>query len=634
MMGCVSLRAPILIRSCGRIKDGNHRRPGAGTGSAACPEGVWFARCKRVSSVAMTCDYCFMIRPLAVLAFAAAFAGCAVAPQAAEPPEITPEAQPPAIEVQTETPREPTDEEVMYRVFAAEVLGSEGDLQGAVGEYLEAALKSDDPAVAMRATRIAFAAQAWQQASMAADRWAFLDPANAAAHESAALAMLATADYAGAELHLAEIIRLAEDKERAWTLVAGLLGRSASPEKADKVLANLLEQSGGAGSAAGVHAQSQLAQRAGDSERAYALAEQAVEMQPERIEFLAWAGRLALSRGQRDAALGYIRRAWELSPDDHDLTLAYADLLARSGEADAARTLMAEMRQTPDVMLTRILFELSANDTPAALNLYEVFRGMTFEDPSEKAYYQAQAAESLDLISDAIDSYATVEAGEFHVMAVARRAELLAMRGDVAAAREALALLRLQDDPVIVEEAWLAEARILQQAGEREAALHTLDQALEQFADSTTIRYSRALVAVELGRIDDAERDLRSILVEQPDNVAALNALGYTLADRTDRYAEAEELIRRAYALEPDDASITDSMGWVAYRQGRLAEAEEYLARAWALENNPEIAAHLGEVLWRQGRLDEAREVWRQGLDVDGDHTVLNETIERLEAGH
>jgi tetratricopeptide (TPR) repeat protein len=520
----------------------------------------------------------------------------------------------------------------MYRVFAAEMLGSEGDLKGAVGEYLEAALRSEDPAVAMRATRVAFAAQAWQQASMAADRWTVLDPASIAARESAALAMLATADYAGAELHLAEIIRLSEDKEKAWSLVASLLGRSASPDKADKVLANLLEQSGGAGSAAGVHAQSQLALRAGDGDRAYELAKQAVDMQPERVEFLAWAGRLAMIRGESAAAIEYIRRAYELEPDDHDLTLAYADLLARSGQPDEARRLMAQMRQTPDVMLTRILFELSAGDLAAAMGLYDAFRGMTFEDASAKAFYLAQAAESLDLINDAVDYYGAVDAGELYAPALARRAELMAMRGDVAEAREILAVLRLHEDPVVVEEAWLTEARILQQAGDRDAALHTLNQALEQFADSIAIRYGRGLLLVEMDRLDDAEQDLRSILVEQPDNAAALNALGYTLADRTERYAEAEELIRRAYALQPDDAAVTDSMGWVAFRLGRLSEAEEYLARAWSMDNNPEIAAHLGEVLWRQGRVEEAREIWRKGIAVDSGNRVLNETIERLES--
>jgi tetratricopeptide (TPR) repeat protein len=85
--------------------------------------------------------------------------------------------------------------------------------------------------------------------------------------------------------------------------------------------------------------------------------------------------------------------------------------------------------------------------------------------------------------------------------------------------------------------------------------------------------------------------------------------------------------------LQPDDASIIDSMGWVAYRLGRLEEAEGYLARAWELSENAEIAAHLGEVLWHLGRIDEAKAVWNKGLASDPENAVLAATIERLDDG-
>ena len=129
---------------------------------------------------------------------------------------------------------------------------------------------------------------------------------------------------------------------------------------------------------------------------------------------------------------------------------------------------------------------------------------------------------------------------------------------------------------------------------------------------------------------DIAENDLRIVISAQPENAAALNALGYTLADQTERYEEAEALIRQAYILQPNEASIVDSMGWIAYRLGKMSEAIEFLQRAWNLENNPEIAAHLGEVLWLEGRKEEATEIWRKGRGLDSQNTVLVETLERL----
>lgn len=526
---------------------------------------------------------------------------------------------------------EPTDEEVMYRVFAAEYLGAEGDLEGAVGEYLEAAIASDDPAIARRATRVAFAAEAWQEAVMASDRWALLEPDSVAAHESATAAMLQVGDYLGAEYHIMRILDLMEDSTEAWLLVSSLLARSGDPGLADATLEQVLSQRQSASSGDVFYARSQLAVRSGNMRQALELARQAVEENPKRIEFLAWAGRLALNLEQPEEGLEYIRRAWRLDPEDHDLALAYADLLARTGDADGARRIMREMSQTPDVMFSRILFEVAAGDREAAAALFEEFEGMEFDDPEEQAYYQAQAAEALDYRRKAIEFYGRIEAGDRALAAAIRRAELLALDGDVATARRELRDLRLQADELTIEESWLAEARILRETGDRDQAFRLLDEAVQQLPHSIPILYTRALLAAELGWVDVAERDLRAILGQQPENAAALNALGYTLADQTERYDEAEALIRQAYILQPNEPSIIDSMGWIAYKQGRSDEAEQFLRRAWQLDRNPEIAAHLGEVLWQSGKREEAVKTWREGQAVDNANPILLETLERLD---
>lgn len=94
-------------------------------------------------------------------------------------------------------------------------------------------------------------------------------------------------------------------------------------------------------------------------------------------------------------------------------------------------------------------------------------------------------------------------------------------------------------------------------------------------------------------------------------NAQALNALGYTLADRTDRYQEALGYIEQALALLPDDAAVLDSMGWVQFRLGDFTKALEFLRRAYQLNPDPEIAAHLSEVLWAAGQRDEAKNLAR-----------------------
>jgi len=525
---------------------------------------------------------------------------------------------------------EPTSEDVMYHVFAAEFLGSEGDLEAAVGEYLEAALESNDPEIARRATRVAFASQAWLQAAMAADRWAYLDPDNVQAHQSATTSMLLTGDYAGAELQLQLIVDQMGNTSETWILVSTLLAQSANTEKASALLANILAGHGAVSEADALFAQSHLAARSSNLSGAFELAEKAVELDPERIEYLTWAGRLALNLNKIGLGLHHVERAWKLDPEDHDLGLAYADLLNRTHRIDDARRVMENMQQTPDVLLSRVLFEIGAQNREGAEKLFRQFEQTDFDEPNEAAFNQAQAAEALDLISTAIELYAEVKSGDQALLAGIRRAELMAGEGDVAGARRELAIMRLQTNRVIVEESWLAESRILREMSDVQSALEVLDAALDRFPNSISIRYSHALLAAELGLVEVAEKDLRFIISEQPENAAALNALGYTLADQTQRYEEAEVLIRQAFILRPEDASIVDSMGWISYRLGHLAAAEKFLQRAWALDRNPEIAAHLGEVLWAIGERKDARSIWREGLEVNSENPVLLETLRRF----
>ncbi len=137
------------------------------------------------------------------------------------------------------------------------------------------------------------------------------------------------------------------------------------------------------------------------------------------------------------------------------------------------------------------------------------------------------------------------------------------------------------------------------------------------------------MVLEKLDRITDAETTLRRLVELKPDDAQSLNALGYTLVDRTSKLDEGFKLIERAHKLAPADPFILDSMGWALYRLGRLDEAEQYLVRAFAERPDPEIAAHLGEVLFAKGQPQKAREIWQSQLKASPDHPLLLETMRR-----
>jgi tetratricopeptide (TPR) repeat protein len=568
-------------------------------------------------------------RRIPVLAAAALLAACAAAPPGeTEPPPVADAHEAP----QAAEQRPPTDADVMYRVFAGETLGTAGDLEKSAAEYVAAALESNDPAIAERATQVAMAAGSWQFAAMAADRWVVLQPDSTEARQTAIRALLLNEDYVGAEHHMMELLRQMQDEPgRAWSIIAVRLAGAQHPRKAWETLERLIAEQGAQANADALLAKSQLAARLGDLAAANALAVAAVSRAPERPELHAWAGRVAVNMRDEQRALQYYREAWRLKPNDRPIALALAELLRRNGEMDEAFQVLAELPDSPANRLARVAFALDAGRREAAQDIYLGFESTAYPDPQDAALHAGQAAEMLGRPGEAIGWYEQVDRGDGALLALLRRAVLMAENGDLREARNLLASTRQHWDRDVQRETFLTETQILLDAGQPEEAWALLSAALESLPEDTQLRYSRALVAVQLDRIDAAEEELRRILENEPGNAAALNALGYTLADRTDRYAEAEELIRAAYALQPEEASIIDSMGWIAYRLGRLEEAAEYLADAWTRDRNPEIAAHLGEVLWRLGRESEAREIWRLGLERGADNAILNETLERFE---
>ncbi len=151
-----------------------------------------------------------------------------------------------------------------------------------------------------------------------------------------------------------------------------------------------------------------------------------------------------------------------------------------------------------------------------------------------------------------------------------------------------------------------------------------------QDRDKPSVSYTQAMLYERVGRFDDMERLLGSLIAKDPSHAHARNALGYHFADRNQRLPEALTLIEQALRLSPNDAHIIDSMGWVQFRLGNLAEAEKYLRQAYRQQPDAEISTHLGEVLWVAGKTEEAESFLRAAFRADPRNEVLLETLKRL----
>ncbi len=173
------------------------------------------------------------------------------------------------------------------------------------------------------------------------------------------------------------------------------------------------------------------------------------------------------------------------------------------------------------------------------------------------------------------------------------------------------------------------EAQLLRDAKEWKETFEMLGKAVDEYPDSYELRYDLAMAAERVDHIDILESQLRRVMEMKPDYAHAYNALGYTLAEKTNRLAEAKDLIEKALKLSPDDPFILDSLGWVYYRLGKVPEALKHLQHAYTARPDPEIAAHLGEVLWKSGQRDEAQKVWQAALTENPGHESLLAVIQK-----
>jgi len=335
---------------------------------------------------------------------------------------------------------------------------------------------------------------------------------------------------------------------------------------------------------------------------------------------------------RNDEALPLLEKGIEKHPDDKRLRLTYARLLVAEDRLEDAKgefaSLLQQYPNDDDLRFSLALVCLEAKAWKEAIVYLEelVERG----SHSDAAHYNlARAYEELGDNSSALIEYALVGPGNDYLPAKARQSELLFKQQRSAEASESLRQAR-DSQPDYAIQLYLIEAEAWSEQNNNERAWQVIQQALEQFPEDLNLLYTRAMLAEKRDNLELLESDLRFILEREPDNAMALNALGYTLADRTTRFAEAKQLIEQAHQLNPQDPAILDSLGWVNFRLGNLDEAERLLRQAMQQFPDHEVAAHLGEVLWAQGKQQEARKLWREALKQQPDSAILRSTLLRL----
>ena len=546
---------------------------------------------------------------------------------------------------ETETPPAPTalDAELFYQLLLGEINAGGSEPAAGYSLILDAARKTNDPALYQRAVELAFQSRSGDAALQAARAWKQAHPSSREANRYVLQILVALNRVADSAEPLKADVALADAKDRNAML--GLIPRVYSRVSDKKLAATVVEQALGdylnqpATAAAAWTSVGRLRLAANDNAGAIEAARrgQAISPRAEGPALLA----LELMDPKQPQAEQIVRRYIDGKPLP-ELRMGYARaLLDAQRYAEAGQQLQIVTTEKPDypeAWLVQGALQVQDNQDAAAETSLKRYIELAQAQRAgeERSRGLAQAYLSLSRIAEKRKDYAMagawldrIDNPQDLVAAQSRRASILARQGKLEEARK---LLRTLPDrnPGEMRVKLMAETQLLRENKQYKAAYDVLAQATAKSGFDADLVYDQAMLAEKMGNLPEMERLLRQVIAAKPDYHHAYNALGYSLAERSLRLPEAKELIQKALTFAPGDPFISDSLAWVEFRMGNKAEALRILDTAYKSRPDADIAAHLGEVLWSMGQRDRAQAIWKEGLLLNSENDTLQETLKRL----
>lgn len=493
--------------------------------------------------------------------------------------------------------------QLLFQMLISEIAYARGDINSALFGYSDLSQRSQDARITQRANEIAASSVLLSASDKPEEAEAALKSALARQESSRTIILQ----------QLPTVFARNPDKQQ----VAAIIERLCAPylQLAEAQLARAQAQLDIQNLDAAHAAASAAARLKPDSERAAVLLAQST------------------NPAERQNAMEALGRFGQAHPDALDARLYFARWLSSEKRTQEATKLYRQLHEEnpENDALSFVIIGIAAQsgDLPGAEKLLNLLVQRNWGDVERLRLLQGEAQEELGRTAEALQTYDNVRPGPHFVPAQVRKAQLLERQGKAeqglqslreAAARNASAASALQ----------IAQAQILRQMKQLRAAHDLLETVLVQEPDNIEALYDDAMLAEQLGQTALMEERLRQVLRLKPEHAHALNALGYSFADRQINLEEADQLLSQAIKLLPGDAAIIDSLGWLRFRQKRTPEAIELLQRAYAIFPDAEVAAHLIEAQWVAGQQAAARAQLNAALKADADNPILKALIKRL----
>ncbi|MDH3905527.1 MAG: tetratricopeptide repeat protein [Gammaproteobacteria bacterium] len=529
------------------------------------------------------------------------------------------------------------DDEEKRSDAAAHLLQAELALQGseyleAAQEYRKAAQISDSVDVARQATRVGYSFGFNEEALLAAKRWLELDEESDEALLYVAQLQLRLGDLRKARRNLKKLIERGDEGADSRLLSLVQVLSQEDPEDADKIMRWLAKPY--KDSAYAQYATAVIAMQAGDTDYAEERTLRAIELDPEWTKAKLLYARTILLAGRQDEAIEYTARLIGDDPDpDPDARMELALMMMTAGRDDDALSqinqILLEQPSRADAlrMMAIINFRLENLDAAWA-DFQDLLASGRFT--MDALYYLARIADVREEHERAARLYSQVRSGPNAVVSQRRASALIAY--ELEDPQKALQDLEEfgTNSPSHAIDMVLARAQLLASFERYDEALDFYEKYVMYRPDDESALLGRAELLLRMDRVDDAVAQYRAAAKRWPESAMSLNALGYTLADRTDEYREAEKLIRKALEYDPDSPAIIDSLGWVLFKRGEYEAALVELERAYEKLDDHEVAAHIVDVLVALERRDDALEVLEDAEGRHSDSDLLKDVRNRL----
>lgn len=523
-------------------------------------------------------------------------------------------------------------EDQLYEAIVSELSAQRGQVVEAGESYFDLAMSTRDLTIIQRAIQFASVNADTNALLQLGLLWAQLEPTNSQPQLLLSIQFLESGAFGQAISHMSRVLDLGGNMD--FAALSSRTGR-LNPQDRSVLIENLRRLKGEFGNQTSIHLTLvQLLAQNGNFEEALTeieLLKDDTDLTPNMVML---ESQILQSLDNPERATRVMRTGVARFETDKSLRLNYARLLIQNEEYEQAQeqfqVLVEQDPQDWETLYSVALLDTQLENFDRAIAAYTKLIAVD-QRADESQYNLGLIYQQQDNLGKSIENFRQVRIGTSNFLAAQQQATRLSIQsGRLDDAHDWLSQLS-RGQPRLEVLFTTIESSLLIQEGHPDAAEQLLNTALNKFPNETDLLFARVLYYDSQSNPDGSERDLKQIIIMQPEDSRALNHLGYMLADQTTRHEEALELIERAIAISPGEPAIIDSLGWALYKVGRHEEALLQMRRAFAAFPDDEVASHLGEVLWALERFDEAMRVWQDALETEPESPLIAEAMKRLQ---